>query len=59
MTLCATSSCTCVTSIQMLSDVPAAQMFQPSASSQSDKEAMEIKSAHECHSTVLSCFIGG
>ena len=25
----------------------------------SDKEAMEIKSTHECHSTVLSCFIGG
>ena len=30
----------------------AAQMCTPSASSQSDKEAMEIKSAYECHSTV-------
>ena len=37
----------------------AVQVFQPSASSHSDKEVMEIKSAYECHSTVLSCFIGG
>ena len=37
----------------------AAQMLPPSASSHSDKEAMEIESAHECNSTVLSCFIGG
>ena len=32
---------------------------QPSASSQSDKEAMEIKSAHESNSTVLGgSFVG-
>ena len=37
----------------------AAQMIEPSASSHSDSEAVEIESAHECHSTVLSCFISG
>ena len=37
----------------------AAQMFETSAGSESNEEAMEIKSAHECNSTMLSCFIGG